>query len=75
MSVPLDIDEDAGGDRLLTVAVDLSMVELIEYEWVEEEKRHREFLVPASVLNGHARIEDATDSEPNYLMNGKIRFD
>jgi hypothetical protein len=73
-NVPLDINEGADRGRLLRVAVDLPMVELVEYEWIEEEKRHREFLIPASVLNRHARIADATDSEPKYLRNGKIRF-
>ncbi len=51
-NVPLDISKRTDGDRLLKVAVDLPMVELVEYEWIEEEKRYREFRVPESVLNG-----------------------
>jgi hypothetical protein len=45
--VPLD--ENEGADTLLVVEIGADLIE--EFEWVEEGKPYREFLVPASVLN------------------------
>jgi hypothetical protein len=56
---PLDAGEGGlyGGDdtRLLAVDIDLSEFELTTYEWVEEGKDYREFLIPASILNSRSR--------------------
>jgi hypothetical protein len=46
---PLDIDEGARGEYVLTVDIPESVV--VPYEWVEEGKPYREFLVPATVAN------------------------
>ena len=36
-----------------------------EYEWIEEDKPYREFLLPAAVLNACARVElVSADKEP-----------
>jgi hypothetical protein len=55
---PLDNSEGSSGDALLqiTIADDL----LAAFEWVEEGKPYREWLVPAAVLNdaGTVRLLD-----------------
>jgi hypothetical protein len=46
---PLNDDEGAKGDDLLGVVIPDEL--LAQYEWVEETKPYREFLVPAAVVN------------------------
>jgi hypothetical protein len=61
--VPLDINDGAAGDTLLSL--DVPEHELDECEWIEEGKPYREFLVPADVLNRYGppviEGEDALD--------------
>lgn len=52
--VPLDANEGAKGDILLEVLIPIELVK--PYEWVEEGKSYREFLVPARILNAHATV-------------------
>lgn len=52
-NVPLDENEGARGDVLLTVHANIPAKELRRYEWKEEGKGYREFLIPARVLNPH----------------------
>jgi len=49
---PLDSNEGAEGDTLLEIRIPES--EVTPFEWPEEEKPYREFLVPARVLNKKA---------------------
>lgn len=55
-NVPLDPGEGAEGDMLLEVALALSYKDLGDYEWIEEGKPNREWLVPARLINQHATI-------------------
>ncbi len=55
--VPLDVNEGAEGDVLFRIHLDLPEDDLAYYEWVEDGKCYREWLVPADVLNGHGRLE------------------
>ena len=47
---PLDANEGAWGR--FVISLDVPDAELEPYEWVEDAKRYREFLVPAELLNG-----------------------
>jgi hypothetical protein len=47
-NVPLDTNEGAEGDTLLQV--ELSEVDIADFEWVEEGKGYREWLVPARMI-------------------------
>jgi hypothetical protein len=49
---PLDSNEGANGDVLLEVRILRRLVNY--YEWLEEGKPYREFLVPAKILNKHS---------------------
>ena len=51
-NLPLDPDEGAEGDALLEIRIPES--EVTPFEWAEEKKPYREFLVPAHVLNERA---------------------
>jgi hypothetical protein len=61
---PLDANEGARGDVLLKVKLDLTEEQLDDYEWIEEGKAYREWLIPAALVNakGTVRIagEEAT---------------
>ena len=46
---PLTIHEGADGETLLMIEIPESRV--IEFEWIEDEKPYREFLIPADVVN------------------------
>lgn len=55
--VPLDGNEGATGDDLLAVDVpDEVAAQWADYEWCEEGKPHREWLVPAELLNACATV-------------------
>jgi hypothetical protein len=58
-------NEGAHGDVLL--AVDILIQHVREFEWIEEGKGYREFLVPAAVLNTHARVR-VKERDPSRLM-------
>jgi hypothetical protein len=49
-NVPLDPNEGATGDTLLEMTIPECVVR--SFEWIEEGKPYREFLVPAAILNG-----------------------
>jgi hypothetical protein len=53
-AVPLDGNEGAEGDTSLAVDVPAEVVE--RYEWIEDGKPYREFLVPAAALNPAAKV-------------------
>jgi|GEM_PF-4229669 len=55
--VPLAVNEGARGDILFKVSLDMNASELDCYEWVEEGKSYREWLVPARVINPRMRLD------------------
>jgi len=61
--VPLDVNEGAKGNVLLRIDLPMPDTCLSEFEWVEEDKPYREWLIPGSlerarqvvrVVNRHA---------------------
>jgi len=58
---PLDINEGADGEVVFEVEVPEPA--LSEYEWIEEGKPYREFLVPAEVVNRWRVVEVTYDEE------------
>ena len=52
---PLDNSEGASGEALLQVEIAEEI--LTDYEWVEEGKPYREWLVPADILNKDGQIK------------------
>lgn len=65
--IPLGANEGAGGDTLLEVALDLPDAELARFEWVEEGRCFREFLVPAELVNRRGSARALTDEEESAL--------
>lgn len=65
---PLDANEGAAGRYVL--AVDIPEYIAARYEWVEEGKGFREFLVPARVVNkyGPPTIEDDEGPSPPWKV-------
>jgi hypothetical protein len=52
---PLDNSEGASGETLLQIEVAEPMI--ASYEWVEEGKPYREWLIPATVINGFGKVK------------------
>jgi hypothetical protein len=48
---PLDANEGAWGDTAIAVDLPLSEADLNQYEWKEEGKVYREWLIPAAIIN------------------------
>ncbi len=73
--MPLDATNRTRGDVLLEVILDVGDDVLGRYEWVEEGKRDREFLVPAEVVNRHGtvRVILDVDEEDTIWLEGRDR--
>jgi hypothetical protein len=72
--MPIDANEGAVGDVLLEVTLNVGNEVLGRYEWVEEGKRYREFLVPAEVVNRHGTVRVvAGDEEDTIWLVGQAR--
>ena len=61
--VPLDANEGACGDDLFEITLDVPEAAIADYEWVEEGKPYREWLMPAAVLNSHATLMEVSDAK------------
>ena len=62
-NIPLDANEGARGDTLLFVDLELLERDIADFEWVEEFKSYREWLIPAQLINENASIRVATEEE------------
>jgi hypothetical protein len=60
----LDENEGAVGDVILVLEIPDSVAE--PFEWVEEGKPYREFLIPAATLNRYPIIEEIPDWMPAH---------
>lgn len=57
---PLEDNEGACGEALLRITIDAN---LDDYEWIEEGRFFREWLVPAALLNEQAKVERIDDDD------------
>ena len=64
---PLDANEGAFGETLLRVDFHGDEANIAAYEWVEEGKGYREWLVPAKLLNDLAQVSIEDDEEDEIL--------
>ncbi len=56
-SIPLDCDPAAKDDTLLMVKLEIEPKDLSRWEWTAEGKAHREWLIPASLMNKCATVQ------------------
>lgn len=61
--VPLDANDGAWGDTLLEVSLDCGEADLDQYEWKEDGKPQREWLVPASLIRERGTVRIAEGRE------------
>jgi hypothetical protein len=59
--VPLDINEGAKGDTLLKVELPEQVI--ADFEWIEEGKPYREWLIPAQRINEQAKASIVDEDE------------
>jgi hypothetical protein len=55
------INEGAPGETLLTVTLDCRESAIAEFEWIEDGKPYREWLIPARFINKHGSVRIADD--------------
>jgi hypothetical protein len=48
---PLEADEGASGNALLRVGLNIGDQEISRFEWIEDGKAYREWLIPARLIN------------------------
>lgn len=60
-NIPVDVNEGAKGDVLLEINLDAEEGNIADYEWVEEGKFYREWLIPAEFLNRRGSIRIVED--------------
>ena len=60
---PIDCNEGAFGDTLFKITLVCSPDEMDFWEWCEEGRGFREWLVPAAQLNSRAQVERIDDCE------------
>jgi hypothetical protein len=75
-NVPLDENEGACGDILLEVTTDMTESEIAQYEWIEEGKGYREFLIPAAEINSRMKIrivEEGREWTPDWARSDDPR--
>ena len=66
-NVPLDENEGAEGNTLLEIDLGISNEELAKFDWVEDGKPYREFLIPADVVNVHSIVRISNvDERPSW---------
>jgi hypothetical protein len=53
---PLDSNDGAWGDTLLRVMLGCTEDEISDFEWIEEGKAYREWLIPALFVNRLAEV-------------------
>ena len=56
-SEPLDANEGACGDVLFEITLTVPETSIADYEWVEEGKPYREWLMPAAMINARATLK------------------
>lgn len=68
-SKPLDCNEGVPikATALLEIDLALSESDIADYEWTEEGKSFREWLVPAALLNTHGKVRLTSDEELDSL--------
>ena len=68
----LDINDGVSGDVVLQIAFSaLTEQHLADFEWIEEERSYREWLVPAALINGNATVElidEDAFAPPRFLV-------
>lgn len=52
---PLDSNEGIADNATVLIEIELDEAPIARYEWIEEEKSYREWLIPAEIVN-QARI-------------------
>lgn len=62
-NVPLDANEGTKGDILLRVRLPLPESAIAQYEWIEEGKPYREWLVPADLINPIMVVGEVQDND------------
>jgi hypothetical protein len=64
---PLDENEGACGNALIRVELAKNECEIASFEWIEDEKPYREWLMLASLINEFGKLEiQEIGEEPNF---------
>lgn len=62
---PLEINDGVTGDALIAVDLPIQDADLADFEWIEEGKPYREWLVPAELINLHGLFTLLSSDDPH----------
>lgn len=65
-TTPLDSNEGADGDALLTLKIPVALFE--QYEWTEVGKGYREAMIPAEDLNSHGQTRIVSQEAEDRMV-------
>jgi hypothetical protein len=68
-NIPLDENEGAKGDVLLRIDLD---TDVARFEWIEDGKPYREWLIPASIVNT-GTVRHVTSDEEDELARADFK--
>jgi hypothetical protein len=71
--MPLDSNEGACGETLLQISLNATTAELDWWEWVEEGKGYREWLIPAEFLNSRISYIGVVSYDPIRRPGATVR--
>jgi len=57
------------GPTLLRVILRLSEADIEQFEWIEESKPYREWLIPALMINANSTVEMLTEADEFAILN------
>jgi hypothetical protein len=64
---PLDENEGARGNALIRIELAKEECEIAKFEWIEDGKGYREWLMPADLINEFGAVEiQEIDEEPKF---------
>jgi hypothetical protein len=66
---PLDENEGASGNALMRIELAKEEHEIGSFEWIEDGKPYREWLMPAALLNEFAKIK-IQEIDPEFGQGG-----
>jgi hypothetical protein len=66
---PLDCNEGANGNALIRIELAKEESEIASFEWIEDGKPYREWLIPAALLNSAGKLEIQEIDPPFLMMN------
>ena len=70
---PLEVNDGVTGDTVLEVMLGVSESAIADFEWVEEGKGYREWLIPADFVNRYGTLRGAERPPPSVSRRHHLK--